>query len=58
MVQKQNALWYSALSDRTRGKRGAGDARIFRQNMFNCGILAVELAKSGQAAGSNADGKH
>ncbi|MCI5142582.1 MAG: 3-isopropylmalate dehydratase small subunit, partial [Candidatus Electrothrix sp. ATG1] len=25
---------------------GESFARIFRQNMFNCGILAVELAKA------------
>ena len=32
-------------------------ARIFRQNMFNCGILAIELAKSDIEKLFNLDGK-
>jgi 3-isopropylmalate/(R)-2-methylmalate dehydratase small subunit len=40
---REHAVWALEVND-INVVIGAGFARIFRQNMFNCGILAIELS--------------
>ncbi|MCP4349695.1 MAG: 3-isopropylmalate dehydratase small subunit, partial [Desulfobacterales bacterium] len=42
---REHAVWALEVND-INVVLGESFARIFRQNMFNCGILAVELAKA------------
>ncbi len=42
---REHAVWALEVND-INVVIGASFARIFRQNMFNCGILAVELAEA------------
>jgi 3-isopropylmalate/(R)-2-methylmalate dehydratase small subunit len=42
---REHAVWALEVND-INVVIGESFARIFRQNMFNCGILAVELAKA------------
>ncbi len=42
---REHAVWAFEVND-IRVIIAEGFARIFRQNMFNCGILAIELSKN------------
>ncbi|MFZ5760149.1 MAG: 3-isopropylmalate dehydratase small subunit [Thermodesulfobacteriota bacterium] len=42
---REHAVWVFEVND-INVVIGESFARIFRQNMFNCGMLAIELAKS------------
>lgn len=46
---REHAVWVFEVND-INVVIGESFARIFRQNMFNCGILAMELAKEDIAA--------